>query len=114
MLRCTTLCVTSRPDGKGKGVEVSYVAIAFDGCANVVHAQPKALEHRGQVPGINRLAIHDRLTTHRVQPGAIQQSRQQWVTDKSLVHPGATAAAARASASATPGSASSADLASVG
>jgi hypothetical protein len=54
----------------------------------VVHAQPKALEHRGQVPGINRSAIHGCLTTHRVQPGAIQKSRQQWVTNKSLVHPG--------------------------
>jgi hypothetical protein len=35
--------------------------------------QPKALEHRGQVPGVNRLVIHCCLTTHSLQPSAIQK-----------------------------------------
>jgi hypothetical protein len=41
----------------------------------MVHAQTKALEHRREVPWIDRPAIHGRLTTHRLQPGAIQKSR---------------------------------------
>jgi hypothetical protein len=80
--------------GRQPGMKVQRVAgriedhAAIDDAQSVVHAQPKALEHRGQVPWINRLAIHGCLTTHGVQPGAIQKSRQQRVTDNSLVHPG--------------------------
>ena len=42
---------------------------AIDDAQGVIHAQPEALEHRGEVPWINRLAIHGRLTTHRLQAG---------------------------------------------
>jgi hypothetical protein len=48
---------------------------AIDDAQGVVHAQPEALEHRGEVLWINRLAIHGRLTTHRLQPGAIQKEK---------------------------------------
>ena len=60
---------------------------AIDDAQGVVHAQSQALEHRGKVPGVNRLAVHGRLTAHRLQPGAIQKSRQQWVPGQRLVQP---------------------------
>ena len=33
---------------------------AIDDAQGVIHAQPEALEHRGEVPWIDRLAIHGR------------------------------------------------------
>ena len=33
---------------------------AIDDAQGVIHAQPEVLEHRGEVPWINRLAIHGR------------------------------------------------------
>ena len=74
---------------------------AVDDAERAVHAQAKPFEHGGEVPGIDRLAVDRGLAAHRVEPGAVQEGRQQRMAGERLVEPGeAAAACARAPASA--------------
>ena len=61
---------------------------AVDDAERAVHAQAKAFEHGGEVPGIDRLAVDRGLAAHRVEPGAVQKGRQQRVAGERLVEPG--------------------------
>ena len=74
---------------------------AVDDAERAVHAQAKPFEHGGEVPGIDRLAVDRGLAADGVEPGAVQEGRQQRMAGERLVEPGeAAAACARAPASA--------------
>ena len=61
---------------------------AVDDAERAVHAQAKPFEHGGEVPGIDRLAVDRGLAAHRVEPGAVQEGRQQRMAGECLVEPG--------------------------
>ena len=61
---------------------------AVDDAERAVHAQAKPFEHGGEVPGIDRLAVDRGLAAHRVEPGAVQEGRQQRMAGERLVEPG--------------------------
>ena len=61
---------------------------AVDDAQRAVHAQAKPFEHGGEVPGIDRLAVDRGLAADRVEPGAVQEGRQQRMTGERLVEPG--------------------------
>ena len=61
---------------------------AVDDAQFAVHAQPQAFEHRGEVPGVDRLAVDGGLAAHRVEAGAVEEGRQQRMAAQRLVEPG--------------------------
>ena len=61
---------------------------AVDDAERAVHAQAKPLEHGGEVPGIDRLSVDRGLAADRVEPGAMQEGRQQRMAGERLVEPG--------------------------
>ena len=61
---------------------------AVDDAERAVHAQAKPFEHGGEVPGIDHLAVDRGLAAHGVEPGAVQEGRQQRMAGECLVEPG--------------------------
>ena len=61
---------------------------AVDDAERAVHAEAKPFEHGGEVPGIDRLAVDRGLAAHGVEPGAVQEGRQQRMAGERLVEPG--------------------------
>ena len=61
---------------------------AVDDAERAVHAQAKTFEHGGEVPGIDRLSVDRGLAAHGVEPGAVQEGRQQRMAGERLVEPG--------------------------
>ena len=61
---------------------------AIDDAERPVHAQAQALEHRGEVPRIDELAVDRGLAADRVQAGTVQKGRTQGVIGQRLVEPG--------------------------
>ena len=61
---------------------------AVDDAERAVHAQAKTFEHGGEVPGIDHLAVDRGLAAHGVEPGAVQEGRQQRMAGERLVEPG--------------------------
>ena len=61
---------------------------AVDDAERAVHAQAKPFEHGGEVPGIDRLAVDRGLAADGVEPGAVQEGRQQRMAGECLVEPG--------------------------
>jgi hypothetical protein len=50
---------------------------AVDDAQRAIHAQPKALEHGGEMPGVDRLAVDRGLPAHGVEANAVEKSRLQ-------------------------------------
>ena len=61
---------------------------AVDDAQIGVHAQPQAFDGRGEVPGIDELAVDRGLTADRVEPGAVEEGLGQGMTGQRLVEPG--------------------------
>jgi hypothetical protein len=70
-----------------------------DDAQRAVHAQPQAFEHGGEVPGIDRLAVHRGLAADGIESGAGQKGRQQGMRTEGLIKPGESAGGARQLAS---------------
>ena len=58
---------------------------AVDDAQLAVHAQAQALQHRSEMPGIDRLAVDDGLSAHRLEAGAVEEGRPQRVAGQRLV-----------------------------
>ena len=52
---------------------------AVDDAEFVIHADPHPFQQGGEMPGINQLGIGGGLTADRLEPGAMEKSRQQWM-----------------------------------
>ena len=61
---------------------------AIDDAERAVHAQPQPLQHGGEVPGVDQLAVDRGLAAHRVEPGAVEEGRPQGMDVQRLVEPG--------------------------
>ena len=61
---------------------------AVDDAERAVHAQATPFEHGGEVPGIDHKAVDRGLAADRVEPGAVQEGRQQLMAGERLVEPG--------------------------
>ena len=59
-----------------------------DNAERAVHAQPQPLQHGGEVPGVDQLAVDRGLAAHRVEPGAVEESRKERMAVQRLVEPG--------------------------
>ena len=60
---------------------------AIDDAQRVIHPQPQAFQHGGQVPGVDAVAVDGRLAPDRLEPGSIKKSRLQGVIVECLVEP---------------------------
>ena len=72
--------------GEGVARRLEHHA-AIDDAQRAVHAQPKPFEHGGEVPGVDRQAVDRGLAAHRLQAGAVEESRAQRVTCQCLIEP---------------------------
>ncbi len=70
-------------------------ADAVDEAQHVIHAQAQPLEHGGEVPGVDRLAVDGGLAADRLEPGAVEQGRPERVVRRRLIEPGQRGGRAR-------------------
>ena len=59
----------------------------IDDAQRVVHAQPEPLQHGGEVPRINAVAVNRRLASHCLKPCPVQKGRQKRMVVERLVKP---------------------------
>jgi hypothetical protein len=53
-----------------------------------IHAQPQALDHRSEMPGVDDATVDGGLPAHGIEPGAVEKGRLQWMAHKSLIETG--------------------------